>query len=82
MIAVCALPAFVAATTSAHATDPTQGRIQKRQSQNLGQYHKCADFSLRVYRAALSQAGGNSSKRRSAQAHYHGNLSRCRAKFL
>ena len=63
--------------------DPTQGRIEKRErSQKLAQYHECAGFALRVYKAALSQAGDNSAKVRAARTHYQGNLSRCRARFL
>ncbi len=62
--------------------DPTSGRIQQRQAQAQQQYHECAGFALRVYRAALEQAGTNSAKRRAAENHYHGNLGRCRNQYL
>ena len=62
--------------------DPTSGRIQQRQAQARAQYHECAGFALRVYNAALEQAGGNSAKVRAARSHYHGNLGRCRNQYL
>lgn len=68
---------------SAYAgNDPTSGRIQQRQAQARAQYHECAGFALRVYNAALEQAGGNSAKVRAARNHYQGNLGRCRTRFL
>ena len=77
------VPAVLLSITAAGAaSDPTQGRIQKRQAQGMAQYHECAGFALRVYKAARSQAQGNAAKIRAAESHYHGNLARCRAKFL
>ncbi len=77
------VPAMLISITAAGAAgDPTQGRIQKRQAQSTAQYHECAGFALRVYQAARSQARGNSARIRAAEAHYHSNLARCRAKYL
>ena len=74
---------LVAIVPAAYATnDPTSGRIQQRQAQARAQYHECAGFALRVYNAALEQAGGNSAKVRAARSHYQGNLSRCRNRYL
>lgn len=67
---------------SAQQLDPTSGRIQARKAQKLAQYHECAEFALRVYQGARSQANGDVKKIRAAERHYHGNLSRCRARFL
>ncbi len=74
--------AMTGISTASAQSDPTSGRIQQRQAQAQAQYHECASFALRVYNAALSQAGGNSSKVRAARNHYHGNLRRCRQRFL
>lgn len=77
------MPALGGASPQTRAgDDPTQGRIAKRQSQTMAEYHKCAEFALRVFKGGLSQAGNNNAKIRAARAHYQGNLSRCRARFL
>lgn len=77
------IPALAGASaTMSVADDPTQGRIQSRQTQNVAQYHKCAKFALRVFQGGLSQAGNNSAKIRAARTHYQSNLGRCRARFL
>jgi hypothetical protein len=80
-IFIVAMPAF--GTSMANAgTDPTTGRIQQHQAQARAQYHECAEFALRVFQGAMSQAGNDSVKIRAARSHYHGNLSRCRSQFL
>ena len=65
-------------TVSANGVDPTSGRINERVAANNNEYFRCAKFSLRVYKAALSQAGNNSAKIRAARSHYQANLQRCR----
>jgi hypothetical protein len=83
VVAGSLLTAFVAIGNANAAGDPTQGRIEKRQTaQDLAQYHECAAFSLRVYQAGLTQAGNDSEKIRRNRRHYHANLDRCRARFL
>jgi hypothetical protein len=73
-LATLAAPAMV----SANGVDPTSGRINDRVTANREEYFRCASFSLRVYKAGLSQAGNNSAKIRAARSHYQANLQRYR----
>lgn len=79
VMAAAVAASTLAMTAGAFAQDPTQGRIQARETARNQQYFKCAEFSLHVYNACLGQAGNNSSKIRSCRTHYQDNLGRCRA---